>query len=313
MKDTPTSGKFYEHIEYFPYGETWIHNKATSEQESTPYKFTSKELDTETGLYYYGARYYDAKLSRWISVDPILSNYLNGKPAGGVFNPFNLNVYGYCASNPVKYVDPDGNFVFAIPLAYQGVIIGIAFTGMVVNKIIEGNNKKNNGYVPVTIESKNEGYTTSNIDSKSKGYETQTSIKEKNGYENVPPEVRQYLKDQGMIPPDTSSLTNNGITTKAPEGNNGDSGVHGGVAHNALIDNEIARMKKAGYTDIRKHQAQVDVNGNKVGSNLPDVQGTINGVREIVEFDTKDSNGIRHEKVIRQNDPNAKIILKSVD
>ena len=63
---TDKSGKFYEQIEYFPYGETWINNKANSEQTSSPYKFTAKEYDEETGLYYYGARYYDAKLSRWV-------------------------------------------------------------------------------------------------------------------------------------------------------------------------------------------------------------------------------------------------------
>ena len=106
-----------EHLEYFPYGETWVHNKATSEQQSTPYKFTSKELDEETGLYYYGARYYDAKLSRWVSVDPALIRYLptgnkerdkNLPGHGGVYSPDNLDLYNYGGNNPVKYIDPNG-------------------------------------------------------------------------------------------------------------------------------------------------------------------------------------------------------------
>ncbi len=46
-----------------------------------PYKFTGKELDEETGLYYYGARYLDQKTSRWLSTDPALGDepqaYLN--------------------------------------------------------------------------------------------------------------------------------------------------------------------------------------------------------------------------------------------
>jgi RHS repeat-associated protein len=54
---------------------------------------TGKELDPETGLYYYGARYLDPKTGRWIS---------------GVFNYVNLHVYHYAGNNPVRYVDPDG-------------------------------------------------------------------------------------------------------------------------------------------------------------------------------------------------------------
>jgi len=115
---TDKDGKFYEQIEYFPYGETWVHNKATTEQESTPYKFTSKELDPETGLYYFGARYYDGKLSRWISADPALSKFLptgnkekdRKLPAGGVFKSSNLGMYIYASNNPVIFIDPDGNW-----------------------------------------------------------------------------------------------------------------------------------------------------------------------------------------------------------
>ena len=83
---------------------------------------TVKELDTETGLYYYGARYLDPKISRWISGDPAVSEYIPSAPVseearkrngnlpgmGGVFNYVNLHVYHYAGNNPVKYVDPDG-------------------------------------------------------------------------------------------------------------------------------------------------------------------------------------------------------------
>ncbi len=46
---------------------------------STPYKFTGKELDKETNLYYFGARYYDARMSRWLSTDPAIEKYLPNK------------------------------------------------------------------------------------------------------------------------------------------------------------------------------------------------------------------------------------------
>jgi len=67
-------------------------------------------LDEDTGLYYFGARYYDARTSVWASVDPILGSYLGGKAGmGGVFNSFNLGLYSYSHLNPVKFIDPDGN------------------------------------------------------------------------------------------------------------------------------------------------------------------------------------------------------------
>jgi len=59
-------------------------------------------------LYYYGARYYDPRTSVWQSPDPILGEYMSGKPNGGVFNPKNLNMFGYTYNNPVNLVDPDG-------------------------------------------------------------------------------------------------------------------------------------------------------------------------------------------------------------
>jgi len=74
--------------------------------------FTGKEFDEETGLYYFGARYYDARTSVWVSANPILGAYLDGKTGmGGVYNSFNLGVYSYGHLNPVKFVDPDGNQV----------------------------------------------------------------------------------------------------------------------------------------------------------------------------------------------------------
>ena len=72
--------------------------------------FVNVELDTETGLYYYGARYLDPKYSRWLSGDPAITDYMAGSSAGegGVYNTVNLSVYHYAGNNPIKYVDPDG-------------------------------------------------------------------------------------------------------------------------------------------------------------------------------------------------------------
>ncbi len=64
---------------------------------------------------YYGARYYDPRTSVWQSPDPILDDYLDGEPNGGVYNSYNHNLYAYTYQNPVKYIDPDGTSIW-IPL-----------------------------------------------------------------------------------------------------------------------------------------------------------------------------------------------------
>ncbi|WP_437875556.1 toxin TcdB middle/N-terminal domain-containing protein [Sorangium sp. So ce513] len=94
--------------EYFPSGELWIDASDSRYELRRAYVFTGKELDQATGLYYFGARYYDPRMSVWLSPDPILAEYMRGGPAGGVFNPGNLGLYGYTLNNPVNLVDPDG-------------------------------------------------------------------------------------------------------------------------------------------------------------------------------------------------------------
>ncbi|MFV0291230.1 MAG: RHS repeat-associated core domain-containing protein [Mangrovibacterium sp.] len=98
----------------FPFGEVFIEERNNT--WNTPFLFNGKEFDSETGLYYYGARYYNPRVSIWHGVDPLATynpvieteHYIDGQHNGGVFNSFNLNVYGYCYQNPVKLVDPNG-------------------------------------------------------------------------------------------------------------------------------------------------------------------------------------------------------------
>ncbi len=90
-----------------------------SNTQRTPYLFTAKELDEETGLYYFGARYYDPRTSVWQSPDPILAKYLpsldqtatdiNELPSqGGIFEPVNLNLYACSHQRPLVMGDPNG-------------------------------------------------------------------------------------------------------------------------------------------------------------------------------------------------------------
>ena len=79
---------------YLPYGELLVDEHSSS--EDMPYKFNGKELDQETGLYYYGARYMDPQNSMWLGVDPLTEKYPN------------LTGYCYTNNNPIKYIDPTG-------------------------------------------------------------------------------------------------------------------------------------------------------------------------------------------------------------
>ena len=79
---------------YLPYGELLVDEHSSSEE--LPYKFNGKEIDEETGLYYYGARYMDPKISMWLGVDPMIEKYPEISP------------YIYCHNNPIVLIDPDG-------------------------------------------------------------------------------------------------------------------------------------------------------------------------------------------------------------
>ncbi|MBI5413928.1 RHS repeat-associated core domain-containing protein, partial [Candidatus Peregrinibacteria bacterium] len=86
-----------EVIDYYPFGESRIDEKSTT--YANDYTFTGKELDEDTKLYYYEARYYNPKIARFVSQDPW---------EGDLKDPQSLNKYAYVRNNPLKYVDPRG-------------------------------------------------------------------------------------------------------------------------------------------------------------------------------------------------------------
>ena len=122
---TNIAGDVSQHMEYFAFGETFVEEHKNS--INSPFKFNGKELDEESGLYYYGARYYDPRLSIWTSVDPLANfnpfmddeHYILGQHNGGVFNSFNQASYSYCYQNPIVLIDPNGKQVYPTTIKFD--------------------------------------------------------------------------------------------------------------------------------------------------------------------------------------------------
>ena len=124
---------------YLPYGELLVDEHSSTEE--MPYKFSGKELDQETGLYYYGARYMNPKTSLWYGVDPLAEKYPS---VGG---------YVYSMDRPTMLIDTDGRKVIISGSRNQRIFVlnqlqkltndklGVKQNGEVVILATHGRNK----------------------------------------------------------------------------------------------------------------------------------------------------------------------------
>ena len=120
---TNLDGEVVQHIEYVPFGEVFVEER--NNIWNTPYLFNAKEFDEETGLYYYGARYYDPRVSLWISVDSQWERYPN------------VSGYSFSLNNPIKFIDTEGHEpVTAIADAMTAFVVevGLDFVSNMVLK-----------------------------------------------------------------------------------------------------------------------------------------------------------------------------------
>ena len=109
---TDDSARVTQYTAYLPYGELLVDEHSSS--EDMPYKFNGKELDEETGLYYYGARYMQPITSIWYGIDPLTEKYPD------------VSAYVYCAGNPIIRIDTDGRDSYLIVWASQSDAYGHA-------------------------------------------------------------------------------------------------------------------------------------------------------------------------------------------
>jgi RHS repeat-associated protein len=96
--------------DFAPYGQEIIDgavSSAPTDTSSNHYKFTGKERDAESGLDYFGARYYASSMGRWMSPD--WADKPEAVPYSDLANPQSLNLYGYVNNNPLSKADPDGH------------------------------------------------------------------------------------------------------------------------------------------------------------------------------------------------------------
>ncbi|MFA5186496.1 MAG: RHS repeat-associated core domain-containing protein [Patescibacteria group bacterium] len=106
---TDSLGNVLREESRYPYGlDRRIENAGAV---TADYVYTGKELDEETGLVYFGKRYYSPEMGRWITPDPLFVE----KPKTSIEKPSSSNLYTYVRSNPESYVDGDGfveNYTF---------------------------------------------------------------------------------------------------------------------------------------------------------------------------------------------------------
>jgi RHS repeat-associated protein len=111
---TDQQGKVVERHDYLPFGEECTTGPCASNPGSgagQSRKFTGKERDSETGLDYFGARYYGSKTGRFTTVDPVYTLQES------LVDPQRWNRYAYGRANPLRFEDPDGRAVIEIPQA----------------------------------------------------------------------------------------------------------------------------------------------------------------------------------------------------
>ena len=119
---TDEAGNVLWREDYAPYGRRLLKEDGGSDHpwytgESNRLWYTGKEEESALGIQYYGARWYDASIGRFLQVDPA------GFDEGNIHS---FNKYAYANNNPYRYVDPDGRVAIPLLLIGLGIIADIA-------------------------------------------------------------------------------------------------------------------------------------------------------------------------------------------
>ena len=283
------------------------------------YRYSSKEFHP-LGLYYFGGRYYDPNLQRFVNHDPL-------GEVGGV------NLYGYVANNPVNLIDPYGLSWFS---DFGDWELGTAnkakefFTGNPCDYHLDPNslqylsNQAGVGVTPLTDQNGNqvdaadlalEVFATPLVALATGGLgelgELGAAGEIGTGGRLAATDVAE--SESGVVAERLSQDI--AVSRDAPEALSTSRSIGQSATQNAAAQEDIADLKSQGYTDIRVNQQQVNAAGERVGVNRPDIQATSpTGQRVYIEYDTSASTrAAGHLQRISANDPNAMVILKTVN
>ncbi|MCK5148081.1 RHS repeat-associated core domain-containing protein [bacterium] len=118
------AGDVIQYFDYYPFGLS--SREVISGSDPAKFTFTGKERDDEggTGWFYFGARYYDPAIGRWLTPDPLASKYPG------------LSPYNYCGNNPLVNIDTDGQDYFY--LYSNNKINGLQHAGILITNHEEG-------------------------------------------------------------------------------------------------------------------------------------------------------------------------------
>ncbi len=122
---TDQTGAVIERHDYLPFGD-----EVTAPQSGQTRQFTGKERDAETGLDYFGARYYSGGRARFSTVDPYYSWSEN------LVDPQRWNRYAYVRNNPFRFTDPDGRNPLIVGLVGAGIGAVAAAAGSVGAQLV---------------------------------------------------------------------------------------------------------------------------------------------------------------------------------
>lgn len=366
-------GAWVNREEFTPFGETSFGGFAFKR-----YRFTGKERDGESGLHYFGARYYAPWLVRWVSSDPL----------GSADGP---NPYSYVQNNPFHLIDDRGtqsepandtscSRCHSTPATQKQSTPYLNDTGPWIrqgesthwlNKVAPVKDQSKNtdpGWIsssglriPVGDESKaglaprkeyrnfraqvlaergyteyaeilergwgctachvthgigriptNEELNLGRLNNVAHGMHAARAILEfiltvgqaRSSWNGPPPRnpPQRLQQDINVNPTPPPARPLNRPVSKSP-------------TQNAEVQRDIAAAQAQGGRDFRVNQQQVNAQGQRVGTNRPDLQYTdANGRRVYIEYDTTSSTrGPAHQTRIQANDPNGRVILKTVN
>ena len=162
---TDQGGNVVARHDYLPFGEEITAPQLAGRDshwgvsgDSIQQKFTGKERDAESGLDYFGARYYASSMGRWMSPD--WADKPEAVPYSSLDNPQSLNLYGYVGNNPLSKADADGHDAYWVVDKQTGqatLVIPVHYTGSGatpanVSAIVNQDNSLDTGGSPVKIQ-----------------------------------------------------------------------------------------------------------------------------------------------------------------